>query len=152
MKDMDALAKDTNKQIMKEIKKLFNTLRKDVIGDSWHLTSDTWYGSYIPDRYHRRFSYFNVPYIEPDYDNVDYGWGFDPDRIKQWHRVQDRLGDSKGKEYLYDLAFEHGWHGGARSGPPDYAGQQHPPINRPNTGTPYYRRPPKEPNRYRFWG
>lgn len=146
-KDVLDLAQSINRKMSHDIIKCFNSLKKEVIGDKWHQDKDSYYGDYSPMYYHRRFDFYHIPYIEGDRDTAEFDYGFNSDRMTQWHRIYKKLGEHEGKNYLAEISLLKGYHGGATSGGPDKAGMRH-----PQPGTPWWRRPPYDPNRYKFWG
>jgi hypothetical protein len=83
------------------------------------LSIEQFYDDYTPKMYNRQEGLLKAYRI-----NSDGTYEFDENLITGRHRIND-------KEYLYNLAFREGYHGGAKDGP-----------GHPSPGIPYWRTPP----------
>lgn len=86
-----------------------------------------YYNSYSPRMYRRKESLFDaVDYgIRNEQFHAEYG----ADLINARHRISN--------EYIFDVMFMEGWHGGAKNG-----------TGHPSPGTPYWKYPPTARNMY----
>lgn len=82
------------------------------------------YASYRPDKYIRYGSLYNAYNLS--FDNNKMTLEFGSEFMEKCHRV-----DKKDEDYIYEVMFKGGWHGGATSG--TFYGQEH-----PAPGIPYY--------------
>ena len=90
----------------------------NIIAES---TIEDFYDDYIPSGYRRIYDIYNTYKIDVELDQFEIVWDIDysPDYMK----YHDGL-----KEYLFDIVFMQGWHGGADKG-----------SGHPEPGTPWYR-------------
>ena len=146
MKRLEKLRKKYIDKCLTEIQKSFNKIKYKHLGKF-----GSYYRNYIPEYYNRRYELYKIPRIEIDRDNETFQTYYDSERLTKWYRIYKKLGPTLGKEYIYQLSFVDGFHGGARSGPPDDGGNPFP----GNKDKPYWRTPPPPeefPIRYSKWG
>ena len=91
---------------------------------------------YKPRYYHRTYDLYNIPRFYINKKDNAWSFEFDESKMSHWHRVFKK---DKGREYLYNLTFAEGWHGGAEylgSNPAKGYDEPH-----PEPGVPYWRTP-----------
>ena len=109
LRDLESITTKYEKMLRSEL---------NYIADS---TIDAFYEDYDPSTYNRRGDMYNTYKISVKRDkyDIEYEIDFSPEYMK-FH------GDLK--EYLFDIVFEQGWHGGANEG-----------EGHPEPGIPWYR-------------
>lgn len=118
--DIKKITSEYNKRIAKILYYKIKKISNEAIAH--------YYNAYTPRMYKRK---------ESLYDAVDYGirngedfyWEYGADLINVRHRASN--------EYIFDVMFMEGWHGGAKNGP-----------GHPSPGTPYWKYPPTARNMY----
>lgn len=121
--------KDINvKQLVKDVSSQCAKLLYYKIKEISNEAIARYYNAYAPHMYKRK---------ESLYDAVDFGirngedfyWEYGADLINARHRASN--------EYIFDVMFMEGWHGGAKSG-----------AGHPSPGTPHWKYPPTARNMY----
>lgn len=112
---------------------------KEKVVDEYKKAIDNFYKEGVT-LYDRKHSLYNLILVKYDLDTTDFRYFFDDSKLTKMRKGG----------LLYDLVFEEGWHGGAKSGDEThYANGLVVHTPHPNTGTPYYRKPHPY---YRYWG
>lgn len=112
----------------KKIKKELNLVGEKVIDD--------WYSSYIPNVYIRQYSLYKTFKVSASVQKGTFNVSFSSSYMKGYdHFTGKKTTDIN--EYIYDISFMQGWHGGANKGP-----------NHPFPGIPFYRDWPYHQNWY----
>lgn len=103
----------------KKVKKELEEVGKRVIDD--------WYSDYIPNSYHRLGSLYRA--FKVTVKNGSFVVDFSSEYMKRYkHTTGKKTADIN--EYIFDISFLQGWHGGANKG-----------LGHPLEGIPYYREP-----------
>lgn len=135
-------------EYIKRLTKEFNKIKNDTVGKKYR----GWYGEYEPMYYRRHYELYKVVSLDINDTTGDVKIKYDSSKLTGFYRVTMNryLGQEKGREYIYQLSFVDGFHGGARSGPPDRLGRPFP----GNKNMPFYRTPPSGffPLKYSLWG
>lgn len=118
----DAMAKYANQILAYKRYRKFLSIRDKAV--------KAFYASYSPRYYKRKYSLRYMAYPNVEDDEFYFELGADVPGYSAWHRVNS--------DYLYDLVFKEGFHGGATGGP-----------EHPRSGVPLWRYPHPE---YTSWG
>lgn len=130
VKKVESAAKSALKKVDKEIA----AFQKIEIEKAYKEAIKKFYEGYEPWLYKRTYSLYDLLVIEnAGGESNEVSWGYDSDKM-----VSTRHDQPGGREYLYDIVFVKGWHGGA-----DKISQKFAPKYgyHPNPGTPHYRVP-----------
>lgn len=128
---------DAIKRIIDNAKAITNELNRRLARAAYRRIKEIclesvreYYASYHPHMYNRRKSLYNAYDIGiRNGDTLLFELG--PDLMTEWHRVSS--------DYIYEVMFKEGWHGGARDSNRDDRKDF---AKHPNPGTPYWRMPP----------
>ena len=120
----------TIKECKKEAIGVFMSKYGKECKDALRSSIEQFYDDYTPHVYKRQEGLLTAFRI-----NADGTYDFDGNLISGYHRV--------GKDYLFDLAFQRGYHGGADKNKNGWYSYH------PDPGTPYWRKPVPE---YTEWG
>lgn len=143
------IVKEKNKlkyEYAMRVKKAFNRIKQEVVGDGGLFYRDYW-----PIYYKRHYDLVRIPKITIDTRTGTYEYHLNSDHMKKWHRIFKKLGAQMGREFIMQLSFIDGFHGGARDGGPDFLGNPFP----GSYDQPYWRTPPEERDgipKYGLWG
>jgi len=125
----------TERAVTRALKRVDRDIAKyqrDEIQRVYKETIKRFYDEYTPNIYQRTGSLYNLMSVTEDTETNIVAWDYDEKKM-----TPTRKNKAGGREYLMDIVFGEGWHGGADKGP-----------GHRNPGVPYYRQPPPY---YRHW-
>lgn len=130
-RDRERLIASIKRAIKKnqEMKIKYSELIKKELQDVGEKVIDDWYESYIPNSYWRQYSLYKAFKVSVNKNKGSFNVSFSHTYMKKFkHLTGKRTSDIN--EYIFDISFMQGWHGGANKG-----------KDHPYPGIPFYREP-----------